>query len=292
MILHAKSFHNKDKIQRAKIGLQLFLSILIITSIILNVAVIITKSMPLIVIYMFTPALSSILTRIILKEGFKDVSFSLGNLKIWKGIGFALLIPMIICGITYSIAWLSGIARFQHPEGGMLEPIYNLLGLQYVTAPFSFIYLVVLSGIFGSLLNLIPVLGEEMGWRGYMLTRLVDAEFSRPILISGLIWATWHVPIVIAGLYVEGPSVVLSVLGIYLCIVPFGYITAYLRLITGSVWPSVIIHTTWNAIIQGPFARASTGYQTEIWVGESGLITAIIILITAIITSRIVNFMK
>ncbi|MGH1295794.1 CPBP family intramembrane glutamic endopeptidase [Bacillus pretiosus] len=293
MILHAKSFRNKDKIQRAKIGLQLFLSILIITSIILNVAVIITKSMPLIVVYMFTPALSSILTRLILKEGFKDVSFSLGNLKIWKGIGFALLIPMIICGITYSIAWLSGIAGFQHPEGGMmLEPIYNMLGLQYVTAPFSFIYLVVLSGIFGSLLNLIPVLGEEMGWRGYMLTRLVDAEFSRPILISGLIWATWHVPIVIAGLYVEGASVLLSVLGIYFCIVPFSYITAYLRLITGSVWPSVIIHTTWNAIIQGPFARASTGYQTEIWIGESGLITAIIILITAIITSRIVNFTK
>lgn len=292
MILHAKSFHNKDKIQRAKIGLQLFLSILIITSIILNVVVIITKSMPLIVVYMFTPAFSSILTRIILKEGFKDVSFSLGNLKIWKGIGFALLIPMIICGITYSIAWLSGIAGFQHPEGGMLEPIYNILGLQYVTAPFSFIYLVVLSGIFGSLLGLIPALGEEMGWRGYMLTRLVDAEFSRPILISGLIWATWHVPIVIAGLYVAGPSVVLSVLGIYLCIVPFGYITAYLRLITGSIWPSVIIHATWNAIIQGPFTRASTGYQTEIWIGESGLITAIIILITAIITSRIVNFTK
>ncbi|PHA50701.1 CPBP family intramembrane metalloprotease domain-containing protein [Bacillus wiedmannii] len=292
MILHAKSFHNKDKIQRAKIGLQLFLSILIITSIILNVAVIITKSMPLIVVYMFTPAFTSILTRIILKEGFKDVSFSLGNLKIWKGIGFALLIPMVICGITYSIAWLSGIARFQHPEGGMLEPIYNILGLQYLPEPFSFIYLVVLSGILGSLLNLIPVLGEEMGWRGYMLTRLVDAEFSRPILISGLIWATWHVPIVIAGLYVEGSSVLLSVLGIYFCIVPFSYITAYLRLITGSVWPSVIIYTTWNAIIQGPFARASTGHQSEIWIGESGLITAIIILITAIILSRITRFTK
>ncbi|HDR8171241.1 CPBP family intramembrane metalloprotease [Bacillus cereus] len=292
MILHAKSFHNKDKIQRAKIGLQFFLSILIITSIILNIAVIITKSMPLIVVYMFTPVFSSILTRIILKEGFKDVSFSLGNLKIWKGIGFALLIPMVICGITYSIAWLSGIARFQHPEGGMLEPIYNILGLQYLPEPFSFIYLVVLSGILGSLLNLIPVLGEEMGWRGYMLTRLVDAEFSRPILISGLIWATWHVPIVIAGLYVEGSSVLLSVLGIYFCIVPFSYITAYLRLITGSVWPSVIIHTTWNAIIQGPFARASTGHQSEIWIGESGLITAIIILITAIILSRITRFTK
>lgn len=292
MILHAKSFHNKDKIQRAKIGLQLFLSILIITSIILNVVVMITKSMPLIVVYMFTPAFSSILTRIILKEGFKDVSFSHGNLKVWKGIGFALLIPMIICGITYSIAWFSGFARFQPPRGGMLESIYNILGLQYLPIPLSFIFIVVLSGVLGSLLNLIPVFGEEMGWRGYMLTRLVDAEFSRPTLISGLIWATWHVPIVIAGLYVEGTSVFLSVLGIYLCIVPFSYITAYLRLITGSVWPPVIIHTTWNAIIQGPFARASTGYQTEIWIGESGLITAIIILITAIIMSKIVNFTK
>ncbi|MED1265937.1 CPBP family intramembrane metalloprotease [Bacillus mycoides] len=292
MILHAESCRNKDKVQRAKRGLRLFLTILFITSIILNLVVMITKSMPLIVVYMFTPAFSSILTRIILKEGFKDVSFSLGNLKIWKGIGLALLIPMIICGITYSIAWLSGIAKFQHPEGGMLEPIYNILGLQYLSAPFSFIYLVILSGILGSLLNLIPVLGEEMGWRGYMLTRLVDAEFSRPILISGLIWATWHVPIVIAGLYVEGPAVFLSVLGIYFCIVPFSYITAYLRLITGSIWPSVIIHTTWNAIIQGPFARASTGYQTEIWIGESGLITALIILITAIIVSRIIRFTK
>ena len=95
------------------------------------------------------------------------------------------------CGVSVSRSWYV-----------YFRTIYNMLGLQYVTAPFSFIYLVVLSGIFGSLLGLIPALGEEMGWRGYMLTRLVDAEFSRPILISGLIWATWHVPIVIAGLYV------------------------------------------------------------------------------------------
>ena len=292
MILHAKSFHNMDKVQRAKKGLQLFLSILFITSILLNVVIMITKSMPLIVVYMFTPAISSILTRIILREGFKDVSFSLDNLKIWKGITLALIIPMIICGITYSIAWFSGFARFQLPQGGMLEPIYNILGLQYLPIPLRFIFIVVLSGILGSLLNLIPVMGEEMGWRGYMLTRLVDAEFSHPILIGGLIWATWHVPIVIVGLYVEGTSVFLSVLGIYFCIVPFSYITAYLRLITGSVWPSVIIHTTWNAIIQGPFARATTGYQLEIWIGEAGLITALIISITAIIVYRIIRFTK
>ncbi|PGM92041.1 hypothetical protein CN958_16460 [Bacillus cereus] len=40
-------------------------------------------------------------------------------------------------------------------------------------------------------------------------------------------------------------------------------------------------------IIQGPFARATIGHQSEILIGESGLITALIILITAIIVSRI-----
>ncbi|PHB81345.1 CPBP family intramembrane metalloprotease domain-containing protein, partial [Bacillus toyonensis] len=51
-------------------------------------------------------------------------------------------------------------------------------------------------------------------------------------------------------------------------------------------------HTTWNAIIQGPFARATTGYQLEIWIGEAGLITALIISITAIIVYRIIRFTK
>lgn len=73
MILHAESFRNKDKVHRAKRGLRLFLTILFITSIILNLVVMITKSIPLIVVYMFTPAFSSILTRIILREGFKDM---------------------------------------------------------------------------------------------------------------------------------------------------------------------------------------------------------------------------
>ena len=95
--------------------------------------------MPLMV-YMLTPAFSSILTRIILKEGFKDVSFSLGNLKIWKGIGFALLIPMIICGITYSIAWVERNCEVSAPQGGMLEPIYNIYLISASPIPLSFIF--------------------------------------------------------------------------------------------------------------------------------------------------------
>ena len=41
--------------------------------------------------------------------------------------------------------------------------------------------------------------GEEIGWHGYMLTRLVDAGMAKPILTSGLIWGLWHVPLILGG---------------------------------------------------------------------------------------------
>ncbi|SEG71758.1 CPBP family intramembrane glutamic endopeptidase [Paenibacillus sp. UNC499MF] len=286
MVTYSETLSTGEHVRQAKKGLRLFLGILLVLSIIMNAVVILTKSVPLIIVYMFIPSISSILARLILKEGFKDVSFSLGSAKIWRGIGLAVLIPIIICSITYSIAWLSGLAAFQLPVGGTLEPIFQLLGLQHLPAPLHFALIVVLTGILGSLINFIPVMGEELGWRGYMLTRLIDAKVSRPILLSGLIWATWHVPIVIAGLYVAGTSLILSVIGLYLCIVPFGFIIARLRLITGSVWPAVILHSAWNAVIQGPFTHATAGTGTEIWIGESGLLTGLVIILTALVVYR------
>jgi membrane protease YdiL (CAAX protease family) len=43
--------------------------------------------------------------------------------------------------------------------------------------------------------------GEEIGWRGYMLTRLIDARVPAPILTSGIVWALWHLPLVLGGGY-------------------------------------------------------------------------------------------
>ena len=58
----------------------------------------------------------------------------------------------------------------------------------------------------------ISATGEEIGWRGYMLTRLVDAKIPRPILVSGLIWWGWHAPLILSGQYASGPYPALSAL--------------------------------------------------------------------------------
>lgn len=213
---------------------------------------------------MLVPALASGVARLAMREGFADVSFRLGGRRGWRDIGLALVFPGIVGLLAYGIAWTSGLARFDPSPGGAL------------IAPF----------VVGVAVSLVVVSGEEIGWRGYMLTRLIDAGVPRPVLVSGLVWGLWHVPLVLAGVYAAGPSPVLSAALIMVAITSFGYVIARLRLETGSVWPAVVLHAAWNNIIQGPFDGATSGADATLWVGESGVLTALALVVAAVFSSR------
>ncbi len=51
-----------------------------------------------------------------------------------------------------------------------------------------------------------------------------------------------------------------------------GCAIGFLRLTSGSVWPAVLLHASWNAVIQGAFDASSRGGKT--WIGESGVLVA------------------
>jgi uncharacterized protein len=48
-------------------------------------------------------------------------------------------------------------------------------------------------------LSCVSAAGEEIGWRGYMLTRLTEGGIRYPVLASGVIWGLWHVPLIVTG---------------------------------------------------------------------------------------------
>ena len=133
-------------------------------------------------------------------------------------------------------------------------------------------------------LGAVTAAGEEIGWRGYMLTRLINARVPRPVLVSGSIWAAWHLPLILTGQYAAGPSLMLSAFVFFLDVVAFGYLIAYLRLQSGSIWPAVMAHASWNALIQGVF-DAST-QRVNIWVGESGILVALVDLMLVLLIVR------
>ena len=114
--------------------------------------------------------------------------------------------------------------------------------------------------------------GEEIGWRGYMLTRLIDAGVPRPVLVSGVIWGLWHVPLILGGVYLAGPPPMVSALLWMVVAVSMSFVFARLRLETGSVWPAITLHAAWNSIIQAAFDPATAGPNATLWVGESGIL--------------------
>jgi membrane protease YdiL (CAAX protease family) len=216
---------------------------------------------------MWSPALASVIARLVLREGFSDVSFRFGGLRTLPWYALGLGVPLAVGILAYGAAWLTGLVGFQGGAGAFMVALVS--AATWIT-------------IFG----FISTAGEEIGWRGYMLTRLIDAGVPRPVLVSGLIWALWHLPLIFAGIYAAGPNPALSAALFVVSVTSIAFVFARMRLETGSVWPAIFAHSAWNSIIQGPFDGATKGPDAALWTGESGILTVIVIVVVAVLVSR------
>jgi membrane protease YdiL (CAAX protease family) len=218
----------------------------------------------------------------VLREGFADVSFRLGGRRGWKAIGLALVFPIVIGLIAYGIAWMTGLVQFSPEPLGLVAPYVGETASPVVVFGVNLAVAATIVTIFSAL----TAAGEEIGWRGYMLTRLIDAGVPRPILASGLIWGLWHVPLILGGVYLAGPPPALAAVLFMVMATAFSFVFARLRLETGSVWPAIALQAAWNAIIQAAFDPASTSAGAELWVGESGILVALTMIVAAVIFSH------
>jgi membrane protease YdiL (CAAX protease family) len=261
---------------KARRGLAVFFAVLVPLSAIFEVIIITTGNFSWLVPLVWVPALASVVARLVLREGFSDVSFRLGGRRGWSAIVVALLFPIVVGLIAYGIAWMSDLARF--------APRSDIAG-DAASPLTAFVVLLAASATIGTLTLTLTAAGEEIGWRGYMLTRLIDAGVPRPVLVSGLLWGLWHVPGTLTGVYATGPSPLLSAVLLMVTITSLGYVIGRMRLETGSVWPAIVVHAAWNSIIVGAYDSATTGAGAALWVGESGVLTAFTLVVAAFLFS-------
>src|SRR5258708_2353847 len=89
--------------------------------------------------------------------------------------------------IGYGFAWTTGLVQFgPGPITRAAPSIPNTISPAVV-----FVINVAVAATIVTVYSARTAAGEEIGWRGYMLTRLVDAGVPKPILTSGLIWGLW-----------------------------------------------------------------------------------------------------
>ncbi|MGY1700219.1 CPBP family intramembrane glutamic endopeptidase [Geodermatophilus sp. SYSU D00766] len=265
----------------ARRGVALFLTVLVAVSA-LTVPVLLATGNPAVgLVALCAPALAAVGTRLVRREGFADVSFRLGGRRGRRALVWAVVLPLLIALVSYGAAWAAGLAGFDPPAG--LGP---LGGDVTDSAAASFALQVLLAAVVTGLGLSIVAIGEEVGWRGYLLPRLIDTGLPRPVLAHGLIWAAWHLPLALGAGYAAGSSLVVSVPLLVVQITAAGFVLAWLRLSSGSVWPAVLFHGVWNAVVQTAFDPATTGAAATTWVGESGILTTLAVIGVAVLLWR------
>lgn len=158
-----------------------------------------------------------------------------------------LVLSVVFLPSLFLIAWLlvnsqSGGLEISALQGGVLGSVWIVL--------VCFSHNLLLGGS----------LGEEIGWRGFLLPELLRR--MNPLtasLILGIVWGLWHLPIDLhAGFGVAGPGAILMRV-IYVLPLSVLFTWFYLRS-NGSLLVALLLHTSLNVMGDLGLSRfASTG---------------------------------
>ncbi len=183
---------------------------------------------------MFAPALAHLLTRIITKEGFKDLKLFpnfKGNMRYYLAAVGVKILESIVITLMFAQIFLGGDNVFSLGEGGT--------GIALLLAQISY-----------SVIVFFPAFGEEWGWRGYMMPKLMEL-MPKPaaVIAGGVIWGLWHAPLTVSGHNFGTDYPDFPYLGIAcmcgLCIFSNAFFTLLTER-TGSIYPASVAHMVNN----------------------------------------------
>jgi len=196
---------------------------------------------------MWCPGLSALITSLFFQKNLRGLGWGWGKTR-YQVLSFFM--PLIYAFPVYALVW-----------------IFALGGLEASFSPRPITYVVTI------LFSCLTALGEEIGWRGFLVPRLYRITgFTRTSLISGFIWAVWHMPLILFSGYNSGTPGWYAVLNFSIMAIGASFIFAWLRLKTGSLWTAMFLHAMHNYFIQDHLDRITldtgiTAYLT----GEFGV---------------------
>jgi membrane protease YdiL (CAAX protease family) len=173
------------------------------------------------------------------------------------------LIPLGYASLIYAFVWTTGFGGFYN------KPFVDLVAKDFGFGPLPHWATIALYFFFTATIGVIKdfatVLGEEIGWRGFLVPELAKRHgFVATSLISGIIWALWHYPILLFGSY-HSPTPVWYYLPLFtITVTTINFLWTWMRLKSGSIWPCVFLHAAHNTFIQR-FFDPLTLFSNKTW---------------------------
>ena len=230
-----------------------------------------------ILLLMWVPGLTSLAYRFFAKIGFDDVGWRPGRLQYWL---LAVATPLLVASISYSISWLTGVSELSPAPEDLLirNGVSSPLVLVLTAYPISF--------VFGCL----AALGEELGWRGFLIPKLYKTTWKYPLILSSVIWGVWHLPLILWGGYASSDIPLLSAALFLVMILCSGVFVGWLRMTSGSVWVAMAYHAAHNLFLQTAFEVFNKpGRLSQYLSGESGVIPCLVYILVLFIGYKLLS---
>lgn len=229
---------------------------------------------------MWCPALATYLTCKFLNLKISDLAWKWAKTKY---LFWSFLIPLLYGMIAYSIIWLFGWGSFYNTT--FITQAANELGWSSLPTGVFIVIFFIVFGITGMFASMSTALGEEIGWRGFLVPNLynVTNSYTKTSFLSGSIWALWHYPLLIFGDYNNGAPAWYGLICFTVMVISMSFIFTWFTLKSGSLWTAVILHASHNLFIQGFFSPITISNKfTPFFSDEFGVVVAAITLVFAI----------
>jgi hypothetical protein len=195
---------------------------------------------------MFTPAIAALIVRLVRREGFATAGLHIGPWKLYAAVWIA--VPTLVV-IVYAITIASRLGTFDPSVSQLTELMRaNSNGRPLPSLPPNRILAAIIflqSITLGVLVTTIATFGEEFGWTGYLLIKLLPLGRWRAAVLYGAIWGLWHAPAIVGGFNYPGHPFA-GVGMMCLLTVTFALSQTALRIRSGSVVLTSFAHACLN----------------------------------------------
>jgi len=150
---------------------------------------------------MFAPFVAAIIMRVFVsKEGIRG---SFGFKRPVRYYVVAIFGPIVFVAMVLGTVAATGAGDFIM-DGVRLGAVMRGAQVPRPNGPIWGLFINLL--ILGVPVTALLTLGEEYGWRGYLLRKLLPLGEVKAGIVVGVIWGAWHLPALLAGLNYPGQN--------------------------------------------------------------------------------------
>jgi len=225
------------------------------------------------------PALANIFTRLVTKEGWKNFNLRPNFKRGWRFYLAGWLLPLLATVVGGGLFYLLFPQSFD-PNLGQVRATFAAVPTLAAQPWLALLFMILQTMVIAMIINGIASIGEELGWRAYLLQKLMalfagaDAKANpyrgarRAAVLVGLIWGIWHFPLFFLGSTLTFPFLLIYLL--YTC--SASVLLSWVALRSGSVWPASIGHGMLNGTSAFPMMMTNGTANALLGPGPTGLV--------------------